>query len=151
MNRNLFLAVALVWASSAVAAQPASLCDVLQHRETYLGKRIVVRAVLTSFEHGAYLDAYPNCEMTDLHSVRIMPNQGLRWEEYQKAGGRKGIGVMVEAEGKLMWVYGVHQDTPPHLVFAISHTVFVEDAPCRTFQLQNDHGRGIVGCKKPGR
>jgi len=120
------------------------LCDVSQHQEEYMGKSIAVQGVLISFEHGAFLHAYPNCGTPDLAAIRIESGGNVSWSDYFQAGGSKGVGLMVILKGRVVISKRTH-----HPAFAVSSISYVKDAPCRTFEFKQEGRNLVLGCSPP--
>jgi hypothetical protein len=82
--------------SDSEIASQEQVCEVLKHPIEYVGHRVKLRGVVTSLEHGAYFEPYPACAKPEAIRVQDFP-----WDSYRRAGGQKGVGVLVTVDGTL--------------------------------------------------
>jgi len=76
-----------------------SVCNVLSDPQEYVGKQIAVEGILTIGEHQTLLAAYPSCP----RGVVRVESESASWRlEYEKAGGRKGVGVLATVKGQIV-------------------------------------------------
>jgi len=78
-----------------------SLCEVRSHLAEYMNKTLVIRGVLVSHEHGAWLEASMSCDSEgSIPSLRL--EGGIDFASYMAAGGMKGHGVSATVKGKVV-------------------------------------------------
>jgi hypothetical protein len=74
------------------------LCEVVSHLDEHLGKDLVLKGLIVSYEHGAYIMPEHPCVDTQTEGIRLT---SLNVELYRTAGGRKGFGIRGTVKGKL--------------------------------------------------
>ena len=76
-----------------------SECAMLTDAKEYVGKLVVINGVLTSREHGMFLQVHPNCPSG---VIRVESHDKIPWSAYKQAGGAKDRGVLATVSGRII-------------------------------------------------
>ena len=73
------------------------VCEVLKHKDAYIGRHFTFRGVVTQYEHGMYFVPKPDCAEPAAGRV-----QDFSWSTYSRFGGSKGVGVLATINVKIV-------------------------------------------------